>query len=284
MHRHFIFYFISVGLNVLVSTCDQVRINVKAIHELMGPNCKQAKTPTGGLLSYKIRDHTIIHVYDPPHLLKGIRNNMMTKKLTHHITKRWNVNQSIHKERRMASWKHIKDAYEYSLKASTKLLPKLSAEHIAPNKSKMKVSLAAQIFSQTVGNMMLKYSDNRALPKRYVDTAEVLLFFNDLFDSINGSCSSGKNQLKAPISDNSIHFSFWNYALCMLSYMKFLDAKTGKQTNRTSVLQHFQSTIRGYIEVCKKCFKLNMTEISIRYFMLNFCTSVYSSELILKAK
>lgn len=126
---------------------------------------------------------------------------------------------------------------------------------------------------------MLKYSDNRVLPKRFADTAEILFFFNDLFDSFNGSCTSGTNQLKDPVTENSIHFEFWNYALCVLSKMKFLDATTGKQTNRTSVLQHFQSTIRGYIEVCKKCFKLDVTEVSISYFMLNFvllCTSPFS--------
>lgn len=257
----------------MVSTCDQVRINVKAIHQLMHPIGKQIKNP-GGLLSYKIQDHTIIHCYDPPHLLKGIRNNLMTKKLTHHVTNRWDVDNSTHKEQRMASWKHIRESYNYSLKSSTKLLPKISAEHIDPKKSKMKVSLAAQIFSQTFGNMMLKYSDNRSLPKRFADTAEILLFFNDLFDSFNGSCSLEKNELKAPVTENSIHFSFWNYALRMLSNMKFLDATTGKETNRTSVLKHFESTIRGYIEVCKKCFELDISKVPIRYFNFNLCTFV----------
>lgn len=241
----------------------------------MYSNSKQIKIPAGCLLSYKIRDHTIIHCYDPPHLLKGIRNNLITKKLTHHITKRCDVDTSIHKERRMASWKHVKESYDYSLKASTKLLPKISAEHINPNKSKMKVSLAAQIFSQTFGDMMLKYSDNRLLPKRFADTAEILIFFNDLFDSFNGSCSPGKNLLKGPVTESSIHFLFWNYALRMLSKMEFMDTTTGRRTNRTAVLQHFQSTIRGYIEVCKKCFKLNVNEVPIRYLMFNFCTSVY---------
>lgn len=247
----------------------------------MNTTNKMKKTPSGGVLSYNIRDHTIIHCYDPPHLLKGIRNNLMTKKLVHHITKRWNVDNSIHEVRRMASWKHIRESYDYSLKASTKLLPKISPEHIDPKKSKMKVSLAAQIFSQQFGNMMLKCSNNRQLPKRFADTAEILFFFNDLFDSINGSCASGKNELKSAVTKDSVHFSFWNYALSMLSKMDFLDAKTKKPTKRTSVLQHFQSTIRGYIEVCKKCFKLNVVEVSIRYFTRKFHNSVNLSLFML---
>lgn len=240
---------------MLVSTCDQARVNVKAIHDLMKSNSNQIKIPAGGLLSYKIRGHTIIHCYDPPHLLKGIRNNLITKKLTHHITKRWNVDDtSIHGQRRMASWKHIKESYNYSVKANPKQLPNISAEHIEPKKSKMKVSHAAQIFSQTFGNMMLKCSANRVLPSRFADTAEIQLFFNDLFDSFNGSCASGNNQLKGPVTESSIHFSFWKYALCMLSKMEW------------------------------KCFQLNLTEVSIRYFMFNFSTSVYPSIFVYRTK
>lgn len=234
----------------------------------MDPVKKRSKI-TGRLLSYRVREHTIIHCYDPPHLIKGIRNNLMTKKLTHHITKRWNIDQSTHKDRRMASWKHIREAYTFARKSSTKLLPNITPEHMDPKKSKMKVDVAAQIFSETFGNMMLQYSNNRALPKRFVDTAEILLFFNDLFDSCNGASSSGNNELKAAVKEKSIHFSFWTYALSMLSKMDFLDPKTGKPTRKTRVIQHFQSTILGYIEVCKKCFELNLPEVSIRYLMLD---------------
>lgn len=259
---------------MIVSTCDQVRINVKAVHQLTYPSNKKVQTSTGGLLSYKIGDSNIIHCYDPPHLLKGIRNNLITKNLQHHITKRWNINMSLNKQKRIASWKHIETLNDWSLKSSTNRLPKISAEHIKPKKSKMKVSLAAQIFSQTLGNMMLQCCNKRVLPKRFSDTAEILLFFNDIFDSVNGACSSGKNELKAPVTENSIHFSFWKYTLCMLEQMDFIDIKTRKKTNRTSVLRHFESTIKKFVEVCKKCFKLNITEVSLRYLILNHFVNI----------
>lgn len=249
----------------MASTCDQASTNVSAINQLIDPTKKRSKSATGHLLSYKIGDRDIIHCYDPPHLLKGIRNNLITKKLIHHITKRWNLDSSTHKIRCKASWEHLRRSYEHSFLTNTKL-PNITAEHLEPKKSKMRVDLAAQIFSQTFGNMILKYASKGELPKRFTDTAEVLLFFNDVFDSVNGSrsCPSEKNQLKAAVKDNSIHFSFWSYALCMLSRMAFLDPRTGQPTRKTSVLQHFQSTIRGYIELCKKCFNLNVTDISLR--------------------
>jgi hypothetical protein len=232
----------------------------------MGPNFSS----NGELLSYKIQGAVIVHCFDPPHLIKGIRNNLMTKTLKHRITARWNlsstgVNKNFKKEKlRSASWDHVETFYRQSLKRSTKL--RITEEHIKPNKSKMRVSVATQIFSQTCGSTMLKYVDSGILAKKYSDTAEILLFFNDVFDSMNGSYEYDRNHLKGPVSADSIHFPFWNYALCMLSEMKFHDKITGGVTNRTAVLKHFQSTIKGFIEICRTCMNLNIPKISIRYF------------------
>lgn len=250
----------------MVSTCDQVGVNVKAVHQLMDPNC--VKASTGGLLSYEIHGATIIHCFDPPHLIKGIRNNLMTKTLEHRITSSLSGIYSNKKgqKARYAKWNHVEKLYHLSLQGSTKLLPNISTEHINPKKSKMKVSVATQIFSKTCGSLMLKYADNQILPKTHSDTGEVMLFFNNVFDSMNGSCEHDGKSLKGPVTENSVHFAFWEYALKMLSLMKFYDKTTGKVTNRTSVLKHFQSTIRGYVEICRKCLNLKMTEISLRYF------------------
>lgn len=172
----------------MISTCDQASTNVSAIHQLINPDLRKSKAVNGGLLSYQVRDHTVIHCYDPPHLLKGIRNNLMTKKLIHHITKRWNIDESVTEVRRMASWKHLREAYKYSNRSSRKLLPKISSEHLDPKKSKMKVAIAAQVFSESFGNMILQHLSNntnkRGLPKRYADTAEVLFFFLTTFSTV----------------------------------------------------------------------------------------------------
>lgn len=220
-----------LGLKVLASVCDQDSTNVKAVNQLINPQYDQnkKKKPATGLLQYRIRNNDIIHCYDPPHLIKGIRNNLETKHLQHHVTKRWNITYTgfqagIAKQpARHASWDDLKSFYNWSNRGSTKLLPKITAEHIAPDKEKMKVCNATQVFSQTYGDMMLKYCTNDDLPKQLTDTAEILLFFNDLFDSVNGSSKSSGNELKAAVSENSVHFAFWEYALCMLSKMGFIE-------------------------------------------------------------
>jgi len=79
-------------------------------------------------------------------LLKGLRNNLITKDL----------NFTYENKQKKASWKHIIQLYEFDKNQSTegdRLVPKLSDSHVYPEK-KMKVSIAAQVFSQRVGAIM----------------------------------------------------------------------------------------------------------------------------------
>lgn len=142
----------------------------------------------------------------------------------------------------------------------------------------MKVSVATQVLSETFGKVMLNYSEKTLLPRDCTGTAQVILFFNDLFDSLNGGGPPQDQSLKGSINQNSIHFAYWNYAIEMLSNMNFIDKETGKVSNRSNVIFRFISTIRGFIEITKLCLNLNMKVISLRYRNLllklfyNYCT------------
>lgn len=247
--------------------CDQASTNVSTINELIRSNSEtktSGEANSGQLLTYKLGDTTVIHGYDVPHLLKGTRNNLQTKNLSHYVVKRWcssDSNSMNKKEVLTASWDDVSDLY---LKGSKKLLPKITPEHINPDKLKMKVSTATQVFSQTYGKVMLHCSEKKQLPRDCSGTAQILMFFNDLFDSLNGSCVT-VNELKAPITESSVHFQYWDYALGMFSGMIFIDKITGKASNRSKNVQNWQSTVRGYYELSKKCLSLGMTEIALRY-------------------
>lgn len=84
--------------------------------------------------------------FDPPHLLKGIRNNFLTKDIV------W--------EGERASWEDIKFIFDLDSKLGhTRALPKLTAHHVDPKKiRKMKVSIAAQVLSSRTA-AMLKYTN-----------------------------------------------------------------------------------------------------------------------------
>lgn len=259
--------------------CDQVSTNVSTVNALMGLTTKASIAANEGqLLTYKLRDTTIIHCWDIPHLIKGTRNNLQTKNLKHSVFKRWSSSDSnstsdvTKKQELMATWDDVFDLYDLNLKGSQKLLKKITPEHIDPKRQKMKVSVATQVFSETYGKVMIHCSKKMQLPRDCTGTAQILIFFNDLFDSMNGSCSV-INELNSPVTKASVHFKYWEYALSMLSKMKFIDKITGEATNRTKNLQNWQSTIRGYIELSKKCLNLGMTKVALRYKDIfdNFC-------------
>lgn len=240
---------------------------------LSSKTTKKRGANEGQLLTYKLRDTNIIHCYDVPHLIKGTRNNLQTKYLSHSVFKRWsssdpNSARNAKKQGLKASWDDVKDTYDLNLKGSKKLLPKITPEHIDPKKLKMKVSVATQVFSQTYGKIMLHFSEKKQLTRDCSGTAQILIFYNDLFDSMNGSCSTVKNELNSPVTKNSVHFQFWKYALVMLSKMKFIDKVTGKPTNRTKNVQNWQSTVKGYCELSEKCLNLGMTGVALRYTYL----------------
>lgn len=243
--------------------CDQAATNVAAVNVLIGGGGAN----NGQLLIYKLGDTTVIHCYDIPHLLKGTRNNLLTKDLSHSVFERWSESSESNsisdvktKRGLVAKWKDVSDLYDLNLK----LLSKITPEHITPEKLKMKVSVATQVFSQTYGRVMLHCSEKNQLQQDCSGTAQILMFFNDLFDSMNGSCKT-ENVLKSPVRKDSVHFKYWEYALDMLSKMTFIDKATGEATNRTKNIQNWQSTIRGYQELSKKCLNLGIAEIALRY-------------------
>ena len=78
-------------------------------------------------------DKIVYVMFDPPHLLKGIRNNLM--------------NYTFHFGQCSASWKDIEDFYEKDKTLPIRSAPKLTDNHINPsNFQKMKVKYATQIF------------------------------------------------------------------------------------------------------------------------------------------
>lgn len=89
----------------------------------------------------------IIVLYDPPHLLKGIRNNFLEKDIE------INVHEKGLNVKAVASWNIIETAYKMDIYSNllNRQLKKLTDQHILKNKiKKMKVKLAAQVFSATL--------------------------------------------------------------------------------------------------------------------------------------
>ena len=100
-----------------------------------------------------INDVEIVPLYDPPHMLKYVRNNLLTKDLE------FDFEENTSKEnRKFARWDHVVKAYEVDLYAPrlSRMVPDLTDEHIYPDKiKKMSVKLMMQVFSK---NFLLSWT------------------------------------------------------------------------------------------------------------------------------
>lgn len=136
------------GLKVVATVCDQGTSNMAALNILMNETrqnyLKSGKNYTGGF--FELNSTKIYPVYDPPHLMKGIRNNLLTK----------NLEFKEDGKTKLASWSHIEALYNRGPGyKGVKLVNKLTAQHVIPKFiPKMRVKHCTQVFSEGVGRTM----------------------------------------------------------------------------------------------------------------------------------
>ncbi|XP_043483110.1 uncharacterized protein LOC122511737 isoform X2 [Leptopilina heterotoma] len=114
---------------------------------------------------------------DTPHLFKNIRNCLYNRKKL-----------QVSSKDKPILWKHIELLYECDSKnMNARLCPKLTQQHIKPDfMLKMRVNLAVQVLSRSVGTALLKMKNY--FPDLFDGceaTAEFCLRMNNLFDNLN---------------------------------------------------------------------------------------------------
>ncbi|CAH2100779.1 unnamed protein product [Euphydryas editha] len=231
----------AAGLIVISTVCDQSTINNKVINDLLEETKANyyRKGEEARELAFEIANEKIYPLFDPPHLLKGIRNNLITKDL-HYIQDG---------KKKIAKWDHLKlllniDSGEDDLR----MCNKLTEAHVLPEKiPKMKVKHAAQVFSQRVSSALRFCAKHKLLPDECADTADVLLLFDHLFDSFNGSSYKKSHKTyKSCLKTNSEHFMLWDKALPILRSMQF---KRETKKRDGSVVLHYEQvpSIKNWI-------------------------------------
>lgn len=240
------------GLIVLATVCDQRANNKRAIKLLLqethGTYLRTGQEPKNNVIL--INNHEVIPLYDPPHLLKCIRNNLLTKNLQY---------VGVNNIKQTAKWHHLillhKENPGYK---GVRLIPKLTDNHVLPEKisrNKMKVKLASQIFTRTVATNMGYLADKGILPKECRETADILLFFENHFDSQNGSYNKRNEKfakpLLGPVTPKSVHHKEWTMAKLKLKAMKIVHPITGKAEN-VPILNNWVWTLDGTEVLLKK--------------------------------
>ncbi|KAL1502359.1 hypothetical protein ABEB36_007508 [Hypothenemus hampei] len=126
------------------------RINVSAINYL----CQNYGTRNNGPKSLKIskvREEEVVNIFDPLHLMKEMRNNLLNKNLI------WTTETGVY----TAKWENIilyVYLYEHdNSPGELRTLSKITEVHVSVeklNNRKMKVSYATQIFSHSISSLM----------------------------------------------------------------------------------------------------------------------------------
>ena len=153
------------GLHIRCIVCDQGATNIAALR-LLGFSKNSPYFPNPSI------DRKIHVIFDPPHLIKSIRNNLQR----HNI----DINGEI------VSWQHIQSLYNLDKINSVRLVPKLTDRHLDPGPLlSMKVKLATQVFSYQVATALYCCSNTNLLPLSVLPTARFVERMDTLFDILN---------------------------------------------------------------------------------------------------
>lgn len=157
-----------IGLKVVATVCDQLSVNSSAIKILKQKTDESfiRKGEENRLMGFLVNDQEIVPLFDSPHLLKGIRNNL----LEHDAIFCWKNGQQ------KASWTDVVNLYVLDeSELDLKMCHKLTDVHVYKDKmKKMKVNVAAQVFSQNVSGVMRGLIKHGMLTKPY----KFLQYFN----------------------------------------------------------------------------------------------------------
>lgn len=127
----------------MATICDQGTTNQSAIETLVkdarAAYLRNGENPKRRIV---VGEQEIIPLYDVPHLIKGVRNNLLDKDLV------WRTEG----KEVVAKWEDIVCAYHIdAASGDIRALPKLTDFHVLPEKiRKMKVANVTQVFSHSV--------------------------------------------------------------------------------------------------------------------------------------
>ncbi|XP_025107337.1 uncharacterized protein LOC112572044 [Pomacea canaliculata] len=172
----------------------------------------------------------IFFMYDPPHLLKNICNNLKKHGFL--------VNGSL------CSWEHVENFFKFDKQNSVRMAPKLTEKHmILPPFSKMNVSLAAQVLSHSVAAGISTLVQFGTLPDAAKQTALFIERFDQLFNAFNSSRLSSGRQMGHAMSRSSGHKEF----LC--DTLQWLRTVETPSSNALPCLTGWKMTVQALLEL-----------------------------------
>ena len=189
------------GLNVVALVCDQGSNNRSFIQHLEKVTIDKPYIMHG--------NKQVFVFYDPPHLLKNVRNNLKKADLR--------VGEKI------VSSQHIVDFYNIDKMQMIQMAPKLKERHIElPPFSAMQVNLAAQVLSHSVAAGISFLVTAKELTEVAIETAKFVENFDALFNTFNSQKLKSSQRHGNAFRDSSSHHTFLKDSLKLLDSIKTL--------------------------------------------------------------
>eukprot|EP00745_Piridium_sociabile_P013933 TRINITY_DN20534_c0_g2_i1.p1 TRINITY_DN20534_c0_g2~~TRINITY_DN20534_c0_g2_i1.p1 ORF type:complete len:764 (-),score=172.59 TRINITY_DN20534_c0_g2_i1:134-2425(-) len=199
-----------VGLFVDAIVMDQESTQWRWIKD-MGVSVDRPFTFHDGVQSFVIPD--------PPHLIKSLRNNFMSK----------DIKFTINDVEMTAKWCHLEQLFSIDNAHKLHAAPKLKGHHFSlPRGKKMKVILACQIFSHSVAAALRLFVKESLMPPESLHTAAFVEKVNMMWDFVD-SHSLSDPPGKKPVTRSSFQSDqqrFSDFASFVASW-KFV--KNGKE-------------------------------------------------------
>ena len=187
------------GVNVRVCTMDGTQHNVSAFDAL---GCKMQPNEIGQMRvtfphPHPSANYSVEAMLDPPHMLKLVRNM-----LAEYGSLWWPKVGWI-------KWEHIVKLHNLQENCGIRYANKLTTKHVNFRRSKMKVNLAVQVFSDSVSRV-LKWAYETEQPglegEDVLATSAFLDLHNKLFDVLNSHSKFGRGYKAAIHMDNWLKY------------------------------------------------------------------------------
>jgi hypothetical protein len=172
-----------MGLFVAAIVCDQESSHRSCLTDLNVTTAKPSFQSVSG--------RTVYVLHDPPHLIKNVRNNLLTYDFVI--------------DNKTISFKHIEQLYDVDCKNVLRFVPKLTKGHIELNNfKKMNVKLATQVLSHSVASGIRCYIKLKQMAPEAEATADFVEKINRLFDIMNSNSFHAKNKWQKPLSSKTL--------------------------------------------------------------------------------
>jgi len=270
----------ATGLKVKALVCDQCTVHQTLFRSLFEVTTEQPYKEIDG--------ERVYFFFDPPHLLKNIRNNLKT----YNAFFKDSEGKEIY-----ASWAHIIQFFELDSSNLTRVAPKLTWDHIhGPPVTHMNVAMAAQVLSRSVAGGIRQAVADGLMEKEALGTALFIEMMNDLFDSFNSKIREeygavptvgirdfvppplghkNRRPLKFAVSEESLHQECWRDSKKFLENLRFFRPKT-EDFSQPPCVKGWLLAISAAEHLCQELWSLGCKLVPVGVINQDFVENFFS--------